>query len=402
MTAAIPKRILPVIVFAQFAGTSLWFAGNAVIPDLVQELQLTEMAVGYITSAVQFGFISGTLLFAFLSVADRMAPGLVFLLCALLGAGANALTVYSGTFTLLMLSRFATGFFLAGIYPVGMKIASDWHKEGLGKALGYLVGALVLGTAFPHLIKYLAADLPWRNIIFATSVFASFGGGLLYFAVPDGPYQSAKGRFKPGVLFQLFKDSNFRSAAFGYFGHMWELYTFWAFVPVMVGFYGLTNPGPDPAASLWAFAIIAVGGISCAVGGHWSLRVGSKCVSFVSLILSGFCCLLSPFFFELPFWAFIGLLIVWGLFVISDSPQFSTLVAASSDRSYVATGLTIVNCIGFAITIFSIQLVNSLWAKWGSPWVFLVMAAGPILGAFAISRYESEKEVRPQTISNPN
>ncbi len=400
MTAAIPKRILPVIVFAQFAGTSLWFAGNAVVPDLVQELQLTEMAVGYITSAVQFGFISGTLLFAFLSVADRMAPGLVFLLCALLGAGANTLTVYSGTFTLLMLSRFATGFFLAGIYPVGMKIASDWHKEGLGKALGYLVGALVLGTAFPHLIKYLAADLPWRNILSATSAFATFGGVLLYFAVPDGPYQSAKGEFRPGVLFRLFKNSNFRSAAFGYFGHMWELYTFWAFVPVMVGFYGVTNPGLDPSASLWAFVIIAVGGISCAVGGHWSLSVGSKQVSFVSLIVSGLCCLLSPFFFELPFWIFISLLVVWGLFVISDSPQFSTLVAASADRSYVATGLTIVNCIGFAITILSIQLVNILWAEWGSPWVFLVMAAGPVLGALAISKYG--KEAQSQTISNPN
>lgn len=149
MTNSIPQRILPIIVFAQFAGTSLWFAGNAVIPDLVQELQLTEMAVGYITSAVQFGFISGTLLFAFLSVADRISPSKVFLGCAILGAGANSLTVYSDTFFLLMLSRFATGFFLAGIYPVGMKIASDWHKEGLGKALGYLVGALVLGTAFP-------------------------------------------------------------------------------------------------------------------------------------------------------------------------------------------------------------------------------------------------------------
>lgn len=387
MNNTIPKRILPVIVFAQFAGTSLWFAGNAVIPDLVQELALSEMAVGYVTSAVQFGFISGTLLFAFLSVADRISPSKVFLGCALLGAGANALTVYSGTFILLMLSRFATGFFLAGIYPVGMKIASDWHKEGLGKALGYLVGALVLGTAFPHLIKFFSANLPWEIILFSTSTFAAFGGVLLYYAVSDGPYQGKRGEFKPDVLFQLFKNSNFRSAAFGYFGHMWELYTFWAFIPIMVNFYRQTHAGIYADTSLWAFTAIAVGGFSCAAGGHWALNSSSKKVAVVSLVVSGLCCLLAPFFFELPFSLFITLLLVWGIFVVSDSPQFSTLVAQSADRKYVATGLTIVNCIGFAITIVSIQFINFLWAQWQSPLIFMILAIGPILGSISILQY---------------
>lgn len=391
MHSSIPRRILPAIVLAQFAGTSLWFAGNAVVPDLVVALQLSEMAVGYITSAVQLGFIAGTLLFALLSVADRISPGKVFLGCALLGAAANTLTVFSDTFFLVICSRFATGFFLAGIYPVGMKIASDWHKQGLGKALGYLVGALVLGTAFPHLIKHLAADLPWRTILFATSLFSAIGGIVLYLAVPDGPYQSKKGEFKPGAMFKLFKNSNFRAAAFGYFGHMWELYTFWAFAPLMVGYYGKMNPATDPNMALWAFLIIAIGSISCAVGGHWSLKSGSKKVALVSLIGSGLCCIVSPFFFKLPFSIFIIFLLSWGVFVIADSPQFSTLVAGSADRSYVATGLTIVNSIGFAITIFSIQLVNVMWARWESPFVFLVMGAGPILGAWAISKYRVEK-----------
>ena len=393
MHQKIPKRILPAIVFAQFAGTSLWFAGNAVIPDLVQELQLSEMAVGYVTSAVQFGFIIGTLLFAFLSVADRISPGKVFLGCAILGAGANALTVYSGSFTLLMASRFATGFFLAGIYPVGMKIASDWHKEGLGKALGYLVGALVLGTAFPHLIKFITSDLPWRTILFATSWLATFGGILLYLAVPDGPFQNNKGAFKPSAMFRLFKDANFRSAAFGYFGHMWELYAFWAFVPVMLGYYSKINPGIDLNIGFCSFLIIGIGSISCAVGGNWSLKIGSKKVAFLSLIASGLCCLLSPFIFQLPFFPFMIFLLAWGIFVVSDSPQFSTLVAESADRSFVATGLTIVNSIGFAITILSIQLVNTLWANWESTWVFLILGLGPALGVWAISRYQ--KNPRP-------
>jgi len=392
MSTAIPRRILPVIVLSQFAGTSLWFAGNAVVPDLVRELQLSAMAVGYITSAVQFGFIVGTLLFAFLSVADRISPALVFLGCALLGAAANSLTVYADTFMLLMLSRFATGFFLAGIYPVGMKIASDWHREGLGKALGYLVGALVVGTAFPHLIKYAAGDLPWRVILFCTSGFAAFGGVLLYLSVPDGPYGNKKGEFKPKAVFRLFGVGNFRAAAFGYFGHMWELYTFWAFVPVMVEYFGGLHPDPAPSPSLWAFIVIGIGGLSCAAGGHWSLSAGSKRVATVSLVISGLCCLIAPFIFNLPLGGFAALLLVWGLFVISDSPQFSTLVARSADPAYVATGLTIVNSIGFAITIGSIQLVNGLWAAWQSPWVFLVMAVGPAFGIWAVSTYKKPVE----------
>jgi predicted MFS family arabinose efflux permease len=394
MNNSIPKRILPVIVFSQFAGGSLWFAGNAVVPDLVRELALSEMAVGYVTSAVQFGFIIGTLLFAFLSVADRISPSKVFLGCAILGAIANTLTVYSGTFALLMFSRFATGFFLAGIYPVGMKIASDWHEEGLGKALGYLVGALVLGTAFPHLIKYFSADLPWRVILFATSWFATFGGILLYFAVPDGPYQSKKGAFNPTVLFQLFKNKNFRSAAFGYFGHMWELYTFWAFIPLMDSFYWQNNGQAHPITSLWAFTVIGIGGLSCAVGGYWALKSSSKKVALVSLIVSGLCCLLSPFFFELPFYIFAMLLLVWGIFVVSDSPQFSTLVAKSAEKEYVATGLTIVNSIGFALTIPSIYLVNILWTQWQTPYVFMVLAIGPIFGIISIFKYR----LKPQSI----
>jgi predicted MFS family arabinose efflux permease len=388
MKQSIPKRILPVIVLAQFAGTSLWFAGNAVIPDLVQELQLTEMAIGYITSAVQLGFIIGSLLFAVFSVADRISPSKVFLGCAILGASANFLTVYSSSFLLLMISRFSTGFFLAGIYPVGMKIAADWHKEGLGKALGYLVGALVLGTAFPHLIKYLAADLPWRMILFSTSGFATAGGLLLYLTVPDGPYQGKKGEFKPSAMIKLFKNKNFRSAAFGYFGHMWELYTFWALVPLMLTVYGEIHGAVSGNVSLWSFLIIGIGGVSCAVGGHWAIKSNSKKVALVSLTGSGVCALFAAFLFDLPIYLFLGLLLVWGLFVVSDSPQFSTLIAQSADSEYVATGLTIVNSIGFAITIASIQLVNSMWAQWQSPLVFLVMAIGPLFGALSTMKYQ--------------
>lgn len=398
MREKIPARILPIIVFAQFAGTSLWFAGNAVVPDLVSELQLSEMAVGYITSAVQFGFISGTLIFAFLSIADRISPGKVFLACAILGASANALTAYSGTLAVLILVRFATGFFLAGIYPVGMKIASDWHDKGLGKALGYLVGALVLGTAFPHLVKFITSQLPWKVILFATSWLSTFGGILLYYGVPDGPFRSRQGIFKPSAMVDLFRRSNFRSAAFGYFGHMWELYAFWAFIPVMLKYYNAMNPGTDLCIGIWSFAIIGIGSIGCAAGGHRSMKSGSKGVAMISLVLSGLCCLLSPLVFAWPFPVFILFLMTWGFFVVSDSPQFSTLVAASSDRAYVATGLTIVNSIGFAITIISIQLVNILWANLATPFVFILLAIGPVMGCLSLKQYVINPKASPEKV----
>ncbi len=382
----IPKHILPVIVFAQFAGTSLWFAGNAVVPELIEELNLLEMFVGFITMAVQSGFIIGTLVFAFLSIADRFSPVKVFLVCAILGALFNWLTIYSSNFTEVMFARLFTGFFLAGIYPVGMKISSDWHKEGLGKALGYLVGALVLGTAFPHLLKYLGGELNWRFVMTGTSLLSVAGGFLLYFTVADGPYGSKSGAFKPGMIFRLFKHKNFRSAAFGYFGHMWELYTFWAFIPVMLAFYLSMNP-VGINISLWSFLIIAVGGLSCIVGGYLALKKGSKKVAVVSLAISGLCCLFAPLVFQLPIWIFLAFLLVWGIAVIPDSPQFSTLVARSSDDDYVATGLTIVNSIGFAITIVSIQLVNLVWSAFQSPSVFWIILMGPVAGLLAIMKY---------------
>ena len=390
MANKVPKHILPVIVFAQFTGTSLWFAGNAVVNDLIAELGLPEMFLGFITMAVQAGFIMGTLVFAFLNVADRFSPVRVFLWCAVAGAVANLSTIWAEGYLGVIMARFITGIFLAGIYPVGMKIASDWHKEGLGKALGYLVGALVLGTAFPHLLKFAGSDLPWRYVIVGTSIIASSGGLLLFLTVKDGPNRApTEGlKFDMKAIGKLFKNKNFRSAAFGYFGHMWELYTFWAFVPVMLGAYLKMHPNIELSISVWSFFIIGIGGLSCIIGGYLSLSKGSKWVSMIALVGSGICCFLLPLSYGLPAWLFLMLLLMWGIFVIPDSPQFSTLIARSSDSSLIATGLTIVNSLGFAITIISIQLVTLIWSATGNVFVFWLMTLGPLAGFWAVSKYQ--------------
>ena len=215
-----PARILPVILFSQLAGTSLWFAGNAVILDLQRDWGLAPDSLAWVTSAVQLGFVCGTLLFALLMISDRYSPRLVFFSCALAGAIANLLLLAAPReLAALLLLRFATGFFLAGIYPVGMKIAAGWYREGLGRALGYLVGALVLGTAFPHLLRGLGTGLPWQQVIVGTSLFAVLGGTAMLLGVPDGPHLGGKSRFNARAMHEIFRSPRFRASAFGYFGH---------------------------------------------------------------------------------------------------------------------------------------------------------------------------------------
>lgn len=374
-----PRHILPVIVASQFAGTSLWFAGNAVLGDLQQQWGLSGSAVGDVTSAVQFGFISGTLVFAFLAVSDRFSPRLVFLTCSLLGALANlAVLASGGGLDVLLACRFLTGFFLAGIYPVGMKIASGWYRSGLGNALGFLVGALVLGTAFPHLLKALGQAWPWQTVLIGVSTLAA-AGGLLMLLVPDGPYLGKGSKFDPKALAVIFRARGFRASVFAYFGHMWELYAFWAFVPVALAAHRAQLDVP-----FWAFAVIGSGFIGCAAGGLISLRAGSARVAFAQLASSGACCLLSPLAFLAPAPYFLAFMLFWGVVVVGDSPQFSALNAANAPKELVGSALTIGNCIGFAITIASIQLLNSAMDWLPIHYLFLLLAPGPALGLLAL------------------
>lgn len=385
-----PRHILPIIVFSQFCCTSLWFAGNGVMSDLLQTFDLDLLALGHLTSAVQFGFITGTLIFAFLSLADRFPPSKVFFICALFGAVFNlGLTLDNNDFSSLLLWRFLTGFSLAGIYPVGMKIAADYYRENLGKSLGFLVGALVLGTAVPHLFKTITGseNLPWRMVIFTTSALAAVGGAFVLLFVPPGPYRKARSGKGFSAFFNVFKNREFRAAAFGYFGHMWELYTFWAFVPVILASYNLLHPETELNIPLLSFLIIGLGSLACVAGGYISLKKGTKRTAATSLFLSGCCCIVSPFIFlqDSPT-ILISFLVFWGLLVVADSPLFSTLVAKNAAAESRGTALTIVNSIGFAITILSIQVVTLLLTVVDPVYVLVILATGPVLGLWSLYR----------------
>ena len=361
----------------------------------MQTYGLEPYALGHLTSAVQFGFISGTLIFAFLSLADRFPPSKVFFICALFGAVFNLGFILKGNgLNSLLLWRFLTGFSLAGIYPVGMKIAADYYREGLGKSLGYLVGALVLGTAFPHLLKTFTGSggLPWKLVIYTTSAISVLGGFLILFFVPQGPYRKAGTGIDFFTFLNVFKNKKFREASFGYFGHMWELYSFWAFVPVMLGSYSLLHPETHFNIPFLSFLIIGLGGLACVAGGYISQQWGTKRTAAIALLLSGCCCIISPLIFLQDSGVLlISFLIFWGLMVVADSPLFSTLIANNATSESKGTALTIVNSIGFVITILSIQLISFLLTVVGPLYVFPILAAGPALGLWNLYRKSNHR-----------
>lgn len=379
--------MLPTIVFAQFACTSLWFAGNAVLPEILREGHLRGLTAGAAVSAVQLGFIVGTLLASLLRVADLLPPARLFVLCAAVGSLLNAGLLLPGATPQLVLAlRFGTGLFLAGIYPVGMKIAADYFEAGLGRALGYLVGALVLGTALPHLLRRLAGlggGLAWQAVVLATSGLALAGGLLLWARVADGPFRRPAAQLDAGALRRVLGHRPFREAALGYFGHMWELYTFWAFVPLLLALHAHLHPGQPAYGPGWAFGLIAAGAPACVLGGYLARRWGSLPTARLALAVSGACCLLSPWLLLLPRPAFLAAVLVWGMAVVADSPQFSTLVAQRAPAGTTGTALTLVTCAGFALTIVSLQAFGAGQAAGAGRYAFWLLVPGPVLGLLA-------------------
>lgn len=389
------KRILPVIVLAQFFCTSLWFAGNAIMPDLMVHFTIDTGFLAHLTSAVQLGFITGTLVFAIFTVSDRFSPVRVFFVASLAASLCNLGVSLDGIdVNMLLVFRFLTGFFLAGIYPVGMKIASDHFQQGLGRSLGFLVGALVLGTALPHLLKSFSFHLPWKAVVYDTSALSVIGGICMLVFVPDGPHRKSGQKIRPGVFFAGFKNRSFRAAAFGYFGHMWELYAFWAFLPVMLTVYQKNHPATSLNISLLSFLIIGSGSIACMVSGSLSKFIAPKKIARTALLLSCNCCILSPVLFSAGIdWLLIGFLFFWGWVVVADSPLFSTMVAHNAPADTRGTSLTFVNCIGFAITIISIQLIRACMTDENASYIFLLLAVGPLLGLWVLFRNNTQTEI---------
>ncbi|MDN7451319.1 MFS transporter [Burkholderia multivorans] len=385
--AARADRAIAVIAVAQLFGTSLWFSANAAMHDLQLAWQLTPSGMGWLTNSVQAGFIVGTLISAFTGIADRLPTHRVFAACALSGALLNALfALCSAGFASAVVFRFGVGVALAGIYPLGMKLLVTWAPARAAQTLAWLVAMLTLGTASVHAIRGVFDSVSWQLVVLTSSVLALVGGAMVL-SLGEGPFsRRGKSTVHTSGVGSVFRISEFRAAALGYFGHMWELYAFWTLVPLFVARAvagGSMNSNRDIA--LWSFAVIGIGALGCVAGGSFSRKFGSARAAFLALFLSGALCLLYPFVADkLHPAAQLGLLLIWGFAVVADSPQFSALSVRSCPPEQIGGALTVQNSLGFLLSACSIFTATNAFHQLNA-WTPLLLLPGPVLGLLAMS-----------------
>jgi MFS family permease len=379
-------RALVLLSLAELLGMSLWFSASAVVPQLRHEWGLTEAVAGWLTIAVQLGFVSGTLLSAFLNLPDVLSVRYLFAFSALAGALTNAaFGLYAHEAQTGIALRFLTGMFLAGVYPPGMKIMATWFKHSRGMALGVLVGALTLGKASPYLVNGLGSA-SWRINICFISLLATAGGLIVLLFVNDGPHALPAARFDWRQATAVFRNRGVRLASFGYFGHMWELYAMWVWIPVMIRASLTVSREPAVMAEVASFLVIGCGALGCVAAGLLADRIGRTIVTSVAMAISGSCCLLIGFLFGGNPFLLLLVAAVWGASVVADSAQFSACVTELGDPRYVGTALTMQTCVGFLLTTISIELIPYFVKAAGWQYAFAVLAPGPLLGVLAMLR----------------
>jgi MFS family permease len=381
-------RSLTLLLIGQVAGMSLWFITAAVLPDLIEEAKLSSFRQAALSSGVQAGFVIGALISAFLGLADRFDPRRVFAISAISAGLINAsLLMIDVGGDLAIIVRVATGALLAGVYPVGMKIAVGWGLKDRGFLVGALVGALTLGSAAPHLMSY-AGGTDWRLTIGIASV-AAIVGGLLCLASSLGPYHGQAVKFDPRVVSQAWTNRRVRLAYAGYLGHMWELYAMWAWIGVAATVsYRASLPEMEAQefAKLTAFTAIAAGGFASVLGGLVADKVGKAEVAIVAMAVSGTCAVLTGLTFGGPVWLTFVIVFVWGLSIAPDSAQFSALIADASPPEQAGSLMTFQTALGFTLTFVTVQLTPLAVGAFGWPVVLATLAIGPAFGIVAMLR----------------
>lgn len=380
---------LALITLAQVLALSIWFAGTAAGPGMAREAALTTGFQALLTSAVQAGFVLGTLVSAMLGLADRLDPRRLFAAAALLGALANAtILLLPVGVDAAVLARLLTGVALAGVYPVGMKLAAGWaDRNDAGLVVGLLVGGLTLGSASPHLVNAFGG-LDWRLTLAAASLVAVAGAALMAL-VRLGPRHAPAPPFRPAAALGLWRNRGTRLATLGYLGHMWELYAMWTWVGLYLAasFAAWRGTSADPAeAALSTFAVIAAGAVGSVAAGLLADRVGRVRVTVTAMAVSGGCCLLAGPIFGLHPALTLAVCLIWGVAVVADSAQFSASVAELAEPGLTGTMLTVQTSLGFALTLITIQLMPLAVAAVGWGGAFAALALGPALGCLAMVR----------------
>jgi MFS family permease len=379
-------RTLALLAIAELLGMSLWFSGSAVVPALTREWNLSASAASWLTLSVQLGFVAGTLLSALLNLPDIISPRHLFTLTAIAAAivnGAFAFLAHEATVAIAL--RFLTGMFLAGVYPPAMKILASWFRHGRGLALGVLVGALTLGKAAPYLVNGLGSQ-NWRHNVMFVSLLAVVGGLLVLLFVGDGPYALPAARFDWKQAGRVFSNRPLRLANLGYFGHMWELYAMWTWIPFMIR-ASLSLRQSDPSlAEVASFLVIGCGAAGCVVAGLIADRVGRTIVTSAAMAISGSCCLVIGLLFGANPILLLIVAAIWGASVVADSAQFSACVTELGDPQYIGTALTMQTCLGFLLTTISIELIPRFVNLVGWRYAFVILAPGPLFGVISMLR----------------
>jgi MFS family permease len=387
-------RVLALLAVAELLGMSLWFAGSAVAAQLAHQWSIGSGHIAWITTIVQLGFVCGTALAALLNLADVL-PSRVFFACsALIGAAANAGVAATDRFAIGLVCRFLTGLALAGVYPPAMKMASTWFRGRRGLAIGTVVGALTVGKATPYLVHAVPEAGP-MTVILTASGCATLAALLVGVFYADGPYPFPPRPFSWGLVRTVAERREWRLATGGYLGHMFELYSFWTWIPAFIGASiaaeGSSRGAQAPLVSLIAFGTIAIGGIGCVWGGLAADARGRERLVMLAMAASGACSLVSPLAFGHSLWILAPVALAWGFFVVADSAQFSALVTESVPSHAVGTALTVQTSLGFLLTMVSIQLVPPIVSIVGWRWAFPMLALGPSFGIAAIRRLVSAK-----------
>jgi MFS family permease len=385
-------RMLTLIALAELLGMSVWFAANAVAPQLAMQWSLSTAEAGWLSTAVQLGFVAGTALAALLNLADVMPARSYFSTSAVLAAAANAALLAAPGYRTALLSRALTGVFLAGVYPPAMKMAATWFRARRGLAIGVVVGALTIGKALPYLVHALpgAGVVP---VVLAASTTALVAALLIALFYTDGPAPFPRRPFDLALVGTALRDSRYRQVLGGYSGHMLELYACWIWVPSFLAASFLAHAGASADASssaswvaVLSFVVIAAGAVGCVLGGELADRVGYVRLVVIAMAVSGACALLTPFVFGRSPLLLVPLLLVWSIAVIADSAQFSTLVTRVVDPHAIGTALTLQTSIGFLLTTVTVQLVPVVAGHLGWRFAFPLLALGPALGIVAIRR----------------
>jgi MFS family permease len=382
-------RVLTLLALAELLGMSLWFAGNAIAPQLQERWSLSGSQVAGLTTSVQLGFVVGTAAVAVLNLADIVPSRVLFAIAALLGAACNAALLWVDGFATATISRFACGVCLAGVYPPAMKMISTWFKARRGLAVGTIVGALTIGKATPYLVHAFPGATV-NTVVLAGSVGAVVAAALVWFGYHDGPYPFPPRPFSWGLVRTVTAQRQWRLATGGYLGHMFELYSYWTWIPAFLTASainaGLTSASPPQFVYVLSFATIAIGGVGCIWGGLVADRIGREKLVMIAMAGSGMCALLIGLAFGRSWWLLAPLALAWGFFVIADSAQFSVLVTESVPPHAVGTALMVQTSVGFLLTTITIQLIPPLVKLVGWPWAFPLLALGPFAGIAAIRR----------------